>query len=163
MPNTISQVTRREKLKIKKARVQDAKKIHSLINKFAKKIDMLPRSLSEIYESIRDFSIVIEDDKVIAVAALHILWDDLAEIRSMAVSKNHQGLGIGKQLIKKSIREARDIGVKKVFALTYHPDFFKGQGFEDIDKNELPHKIWGDCQRCPKFPDCNELAVIKYL
>ncbi len=150
-------------MNIKKARILDAKEIHSLVNTFAKKNSMLPRSLSEIYENVRDFFIVIENDKIIAAAALHILWEDLAEIRSVAVSKDHQGLGIGKKLINKNIREARSLGVKRVFALTYHPDFFKGQGFEDIDKNELPHKIWGDCQRCPNFPDCDELAVIRYL
>lgn len=145
----------------RKASVKDAKAIHSLINMFAKKDDMLPRSLNEIYENIRDYFIYMENEKVIAVSALHILWEDLAEIRSIGVSHKYQGIGLGKKLIKQCLKEAKSIGVKKVFALTYHPDYFRELGFEDIDKNELPHKIWGDCLKCPKFPDCNEVALIK--
>ncbi len=124
---------------------------------------MLPRSLSEIYENLRDFYVSFEDGKLCAVSSLHILWEDLAEIRSVAVSRKYQQMGIGKKLIKKCLKEANDLGIKKVFALTYHPEYFRTLGFKDIDKNELPHKIWGDCQKCPKFPDCNESAVIMHL
>ena len=150
-------------MKIKKATIKDVKAIHSLVNKFAKKDNMLPRSLNEIYENLRDYVICAENEKVIAVAALHVLWEDLAEIRSIAVARNYQRRGLGKRLIKYCLKDARNIGVNKVFALTYHPDYFKGSGFEDIDKNDLPHKIWGDCLKCPKFPDCNEVAVIKRI
>lgn len=150
-------------LHFKKAVTGDAKAIHKLINTYAEKNKMLPRSLNEIYENIRDYLICLDNGSIIAVSSLHILWEDLAEIRSVSVSKKYQGRGIGKKLISKGLKEAKSIGVKKVFALTYHPDYFKILGFEDIDKNNLPHKIWVDCLKCPKFPDCNETAVIKYL
>ena len=150
-------------MRIKKANIKDVKAIHSLVNKFAKKDDMLPRSLNEIYENLRDYVICAENEKVVAVAALHVLWEDLAEIRSIAVAGNYQRRGVGKKLIKYCLKDARNIGVNKVFALTYHPDYFKELGFEDIDKNDLPHKIWGDCLKCPKFPDCSEVAVIKRI
>ena len=151
------------KFQVKKAGVRDAKAIHSLVNKFAKKDDMLPRSLNEIYENIRDYFICRENESILAVAALHILWEDLAEVRSIAVSRKYQRNGIGKKLLKHCLKEAQYLGINKVFALTYHPDFFKQIGFKDIDKNKLPHKIWGDCLKCPKFPDCDEVAVIKEL
>jgi amino-acid N-acetyltransferase len=148
---------------LRKATIKDVRVIHALVNQFAKKDNMLPRALNEIYENIRDYFVCSEDEKVIAVAALHILWEDLAEVRSIAVSGKYQGQGAGKKLIKQSLKEAKSLGVKKVFALTYYPDYFKKFGFEDIDKNDLPHKIWGDCLKCPKFPDCSEVAVIKKL
>jgi amino-acid N-acetyltransferase len=151
------------KLQIKKAVITDTKAIHTLVNQFANKDEMLPRSLNEIYENIRDFYVCLENDKIIGVAALHILWEDLAEIRSVAVSQNYQGKGIGKKLVNKCLTEAKTLGIKKVFALTYHPGFFKGLGFNDIDKNDLPQKIWGECLKCHKFPECNELAVIMEL
>lgn len=147
-------------MRIKKAKVEDAKAIHLLVNKFAKKDEMLPRSLNEIYENIRDFFICTEKEKIMGAAALHILWEDLAEIRSVAVLEEYQGRGIGKKLIEQCLKEARIIGVKKVFALTYNPEFFKRLGFEDIDKNSLPQKIWGDCIKCPLFPECDEVAVV---
>ena len=150
-------------MKIRKATVKDAKAIHTMVNRFAKRDDMLPRALNEIYENIRDFFICVDEDKIIAVTALHILWDDLAEIRSLSVSTKYRNTGIGKKLIKKCIKEAMNFEVKRVFALTFHPDYFIKHGFENIDKNELPHKIWGDCLKCPKFPDCTESAVIKHL
>jgi len=151
------------KCQLKKATMKDAREIHTLVNQFAKKEEMLPRSLNEIYENIRDFFICIEDGMIIGVAALHILWEDLAEIRSVAVSHAYQGKGIGKKLVRRCLSEAQALGVEKIFALTYHPDFFKAQGFKDVDKNSLPQKIWGECLKCHKFPECNEIAVIKIL
>lgn len=151
------------KLKIKKATIKDVKTIHSLINKFAKRDEMLPRSLNEIYENIRDFFVCADNEKVIAVSALHVLWEDIAEIKSIAVSTKYRGKGIGKKLVSQCLKEACSLGVKKVFALTYNSKFFKELGFREIDKNTLPQKIWGDCLKCPKFPDCNESAVIKEL
>lgn len=150
-------------MKIKKATLKEARAIHSLVNKFAKKEDMLPRSLNEIYENIRDYFICEEEGNVAAVASLHILWNDLAEIRSVAVSKKYRGKNIGKKLIRQCLKEAKNLGAKKVFALTYYPGYFKSLGFEEIDKNDLPQKIWGDCLKCHKFPDCDESAVIKRL
>jgi len=150
-------------LKIRKAKISDARDIQSLINKFAKRDLVLPRSLNEVYENLRDFFVCEMDGKIIGTAALHILWEDLAELRSITVSKEYQGMGIGKRLIKRALKEAKAIGVKQVFVLTYTPEYFKKIGFTDIDKNSLPQKIWGDCLRCPKFPDCEEVAVIKDL
>lgn len=124
---------------------------------------MLPRSLNEIFEHIRDFYVCSDDDTVIATTALHILWEDLAEIRSIAVSTPYQGKGIGRRLIQRCLKEASLLGIKKVFALTYHPEFLIDSGFTQIDKNELPQKVWGDCLKCHKFPDCDEVAVIRNL
>ena len=147
-------------IKIRKATIKDAKGIHSLVNKFAKKDDMLPRSLNEIYENIRDFFICMNNGSIIAVSALHVLWEDLAEVRSFAVRNKYQGIGLGKKMLKHCLKEAKALGIKKVFALTYYPDFFTEQGFENIDKNSLPHKIWGECLKCHKFPECDESAVM---
>ncbi len=121
---------------------------------------MIPRSLNELYETVRDFFVCEADGDVRGVCALHIMWEDLAEIRSLAVEKRYQGVGIGRNLVKRCIREARALGIEKIFALTYHPDFFKKLGFSDVDKSALPQKIWGDCVRCPRFPECDESAVI---
>jgi amino-acid N-acetyltransferase len=148
---------------LKKATMKDAKEIHALVNQFAKKDEMLPRSLNEIFENIRDFFVCLEEGKIVATAALHILWEDLAEIRSVAVASDYQGKGIGKRLVKRCLREAQSLGVGKVFALTYHPGFFRELDFNDVDKNSLPQKIWGECLKCHKFPECNEIAVIKTL
>lgn len=147
-------------MNIRKATVNDAKTIHGLIKRFAKKYDMLPRSLNEIYENIRDFFVCIDNDSIVAAAALHILWEDLAEVRSVAVSREYQGIGAGKKLVRRCIGEAKKLGVSKVFALTYTPEFFKEMNFEEIDKNTLPQKIWGECLKCHKFPECDESAVM---
>ena len=150
-------------MQIKKTTIKDVSSIHSLVNKFAKKDEMLPRSFNEIYENLRDFFICIHNGKIIGADALHILWDNLAEIRSIAVSKEYQNKGIGKRLVQECLKEAKVLGVKKVFALTYDKSFFKKLGFKDINKNNLPQKIWGDCIKCPKFPKCDEVAVIKTI
>jgi len=150
-------------LRIRKATLKDAKSIQTVIDKFAKKDKMLPRSLSEIYENIRDFFICQDKGKIIGISALHILWENLAEIRSVAVLQEYQNKGIGKKLVEQCLKEVKALGVKKIFALTYNPEFFRKLGFKDIDKNALPQKIWGDCLRCPKFPECEEVAVIKTL
>jgi amino-acid N-acetyltransferase len=148
-------------LKIRKAKIVDVRDIHKLINEFARQEEMLPRALNDLYEGIRDL-VVCEGvtGELIGVCALHILWEDLAEIRSLAVKESYQCRGIGKALIKKCLSEARHLGVKRVFALTYQPQFFGKFGFREINKNKLLQKIWGDCLRCPKFPNCNEHAVI---
>lgn len=150
-------------MKIRKVKISDINKIHKFINDFAKKEEMLPRALNELYEGIRDFIVYEDKGTIIGVCALRVLWEDLAEIRSLAVMKEYQRHGIGKSLVKRCLKEAKALGIKKVFALTYSPDFFKKIGFTDIDKAKLPHKIWGDCLKCPKFPDCDEHAVIIYL
>ncbi len=147
-------------MKIRKATVSDIKLIHKLINEFAKKGEMLPRSLNELYENIRDFLIAEDNNEIKGVCALHILWEDLAEIRSLAVKKESHKKGIGSLLVKKCLKEAKKLGVNKVFVLTYIPEFFKKTGFRELDKSKLPQKIWGDCIRCPKFPECDEVALI---
>jgi amino-acid N-acetyltransferase len=147
-------------LKIRKAKISDLKLVHKLINDFAKKEEMIPRSLNELYENVRDFVIGEDNGKICGVCALHIMWEDLAEIRSLAVDKKYQKRGIGKNLVKQCLKEAKVLGIKRVFALTYHPEIFKKIGFVDTDKSSLPQKIWGDCLRCHKFPECDENAVI---
>ncbi len=150
-------------MKIEKARVSDVTQMHKLINYFADKGEMLPRPLSEIYENIRDFFVVREGEPVIACAALHVDWSDLAEIRSVAVAEDSQGKGIGNQLIEACLKEARELGIPTVFCLTYKPVFFERFGFSQVDKMELPHKVWTECYRCPKFPNCDEVALICHL
>lgn len=150
-------------MKIRRAKISDLKHIHKLINDFAKREAMLPRPLSELYENVRDFIVCEYNGTLLGACALHIMWEDLAEIRSLAVDRGHQKLGIGKTLVKRCLKEAKELGLKRVFALTYNPEFFKKMGFVDIDKSSLPQKIWGDCLRCHKFPECDEHAVIKYL
>lgn len=150
-------------MKIRKAKISDLKLVHKLINDFAKKEEMIPRSLNELYENVRDFVICEDNGKMCGVCALHIMWEDLAEIRSLAVDQKYQKIGIGKNLVKQCLKEAKVLGIKRVFALTYHPEIFKKIGFVDTDKSSLPQKIWGDCLRCHKFPECDENAVITYL
>jgi amino-acid N-acetyltransferase len=150
-------------LKIRKAKIHDLKYVHTLINDFAKRDRMLPRSLNDLYETVRDFLVCETENGISGVCALHIMWEDLAEIRSLAVEGEHQSRGIGKKLVTHCIEEAEALGIRKVFALTYHPEFFRKMGFADIDKSALPQKIWGDCLRCPRFPECDEHAVILHL
>jgi len=150
-------------LKIKKAKISDIRQIHKFVNEFARKEEMLPRSLNDLYENMRDIYIYEDKGKMKGVCALHVLWEDLAEIRSLAVSKDAQGKGVGRRLLKVCLKEAKQLGLKRVFALTYQPEFFRKAGFKDVDKIKLPQKIWGECLRCPKFPECDEDAVIKEL
>ncbi len=145
---------------IEKARISDVTQMHELINYFADKDEMLPRSLSEIYENIRDYFVVRQGERIIACAALHVMWSDLAEIKSVAVAEGSQGQGIGDQLVEACLKEAKGLGMPTVFCLTYKPAFFERLGFSQLDKMELPRKVWGECYRCPKFPDCDEVALI---
>jgi amino-acid N-acetyltransferase len=145
---------------VEKAKIADVPQIHKLINSFADKGQMLPRPLSEIYESIRDFFVIRNGEDVIACAALHVAWSDLAEIRSVAVAETSQKMGVGAMMVNACLKEARDLGIPSVFCFTYRPEFFKKHRFVDIDKMELPRKVWTDCFRCPKFPNCDEIALI---
>lgn len=144
---------------ILRAKAADAKSIQTLINTYAAKDAMLPRALNSIYEHIRDFHIVVEDNMVLGCCALHVTWGDLAEIRSLAVDECAHGRGYGRLLVERCLEDARELGLPKVFALTYIPDFFEKLGFSRINKSDLPHKIWSECINCPKFPDCGEEAV----
>ena len=150
-------------MKMEKAKIKDATQMHQLVNYFADKGDMLARPLSEMYENIRDYFVVREGERVVACVALHVCWSDLAEIKSLAVTEESQGQDIGTHLVEACLKEANQLGIATVFCLTYRPTFFERFGFSQVDKMELPHKIWAECYRCPKFPDCNEVALIHRL
>ena len=144
---------------VRKAVMADAEKIQFLINEYAKQGLMLPRSINSIYENIRDFWVCEENGEIVGTCALTVFWNDLAEIRSLAVSPDFTGRGIGTELVKRALEEARSLGIARVFTLTYQVGFFKKLGFREIDKNSLPHKIWRDCINCVKFPNCDETAM----
>ncbi|MDP3732174.1 MAG: N-acetyltransferase [Candidatus Omnitrophota bacterium] len=148
---------------IRKANIADIKQIQGLINYFAKKDLMLPRSLNELFENIRDFWVYEVHKKIAGCCALHISWEDLAEIKSLAVSKPSQSKGIGRELIQTCLDEAKEIGAKRIFVLTYKPEYFKQFGFKRIKNSCLPHKIWAECINCCKFPNCQEIALLKTL
>lgn len=149
---------------IRKARMRDVKAIQKLVAEYAKKGDMLPRSLSEIYENLRDYFVFTEDGgEIVGSAAIHIMWEDLAEVRSLAVRDGHMRRGVGTHLVEACISEAIVLGIARVFALTYKPEFFEKLGFVRVDKAELPQKIWTDCLKCSKFPDCDEVALVSDL
>lgn len=148
---------------IRKARLDDVPSIHRLVNGFAEKGELLHRSLNELYENLRDYYVVEDGGEVIACCALHINWKDLAEVKSLVVGETVQGQGLGGRLLKACLDEAREMGVPRVFALTYKAEFFEKNGFTRVDKSQLPQKIWTECVRCPKFPDCGEEALILSL
>jgi amino-acid N-acetyltransferase len=145
---------------IRKAKIGDVKEIQKLLTSFASRGEMLSRSLSELYDALRDFYVFEEEGKLLGTSALHIIWEDLAEVRSVAVSEAAGRRGIGSQVVGACLEEARSLGLKRLFCLTYKPDFFAKFGFVIVDKSELPHKVWGDCIKCVKFPDCDEIAMI---
>jgi amino-acid N-acetyltransferase len=145
---------------IRKAKIADVKDIQKLLTSYASRGQMLSRSLSELYDSLRDFYIFEDEGRVLGTSALHIVWEDLAEVRSVAVAEDSGRRGIGSQVVGACLEEARALGLKRVFCLTYKRDFFAKFGFVVVDKSELPHKVWGDCIKCVKFPDCDEIAMI---
>ena len=148
---------------IEKGRVADAPKILATVNAFAARGLMLPRSLNDVYRNLRDFYVCREDGEIVGCAALTIGWGGLGEIRSVAVNAENHRKGIGKALVEKCLEEARQLGMEQVFVLTYVPDFFAIFGFVECSKDDLPHKVWADCLNCPKFPDCDEIAMIMKL
>lgn len=148
---------------IRKAKVGDVKEIQKLVKFYSGRGEMLPRSLNELYDHLRDFFVFLQKRQIVGICALHVCWDDLAEIRSLAVSQEMRKKGIGARLVEACLDEAKELGVRRVFALTYQADFFERLGFRRVDKTVLPHKIWTDCLNCVKFPDCDEIAVLKEL
>lgn len=144
---------------IRPARMSDIKAIHGLLQQYASKGLLLGRSISSLYDQLRDF-VVYDRDGIQGVCSLHISWDNLAEIRSLAVAESRQRQGIGSELVNSCLDEARSLEISRVFTLTYQGPFFRKLGFVPIEKSELPHKIWSDCLQCPKFPDCDEEALI---
>ncbi len=147
---------------IRKAKISDVRDIHKLIERAAKKGEMLPRSLSELYDNLRDYYVYVEDGRegTIGTCAMHICWEDLAEVRSLVVEEARQRGGIGSKLVEACLSEAIGLGLYRIFALTYQPGFFQKHGFKVVDKAILPHKIWADCIKCVKFPECDEVAVL---
>jgi amino-acid N-acetyltransferase len=145
---------------VRKAKINDVKVIAKFIERFAAKGDMLQRPVSEIYSTLRDFYIYEDEGAILGTCALHICWEDLAEVRSLAVDESSKEKGIGRALIEACIEDAKEMGVPKLFALTYQEGFFLKQGFDVIDMKTLPQKIWTDCIKCAKFPECDETAVM---
>ncbi len=144
---------------VEKARAADAPDIHAVITYFADRGEMLHRPLNEVYENLRDFYVARVDGEFAGCVALHLWWADLAEIKSLAVREDRQLKGIGFRLVSACLEEARRLGLAKVFALTYKPGFFEKLGFSVADVMEFPRKVWNECYRCPKFANCNEIAV----
>jgi amino-acid N-acetyltransferase len=147
--------------RLRRARTGDVVAMQQIINGFADRDAMLHRSLSQLYENIRDFFVVEEEGKIVGCAGLHVNWRDLAELKSLAVAESAQGRGYGRELIAACLAEAEEIGVSRVFALTYVPDLFVKTGFQVVDRSVLPRKVWTECVYCPKFPDCGEIAVMR--
>ena len=149
-------------MSIRKARITDVREIQKLIEYSAKKGEMLPRSLAELYDNLRDYYVFPEEgqDAIIGTCAMHICWEDLAEVRSLVVKEECRHRGIGSKLVEACLSEAISLGLYRIFALTYQPDFFRRHGFKVVDKAALPHKIWADCIKCVKFPECDEIAVL---
>ncbi len=151
---------------VRKAVMRDVHEIHGLLRHFGEKGVLLSRPLSELYDHMRDYSVIegtTGTKSIQAVCGLGICWEDLAEIKSLAVREGIQGKGFGSKLVEACLEEARFFGIKKIFVLTYVPDFFSHFGFQKVDKALLPQKIWADCLKCTKFPDCDEVAMLLNL
>lgn len=151
---------------IRKAKISDVVPIQKMLAVFAQQGKLLPRSLSELYTHLRDMIVAVDDDetgRIVGCAGLHIMWENLAEIRSVAVLSSFHGRGIGRQLVDACIEEAKELGIAQLFTLTYETGFFEHLGFRVVDKNVFPQKIWADCLHCPKFPECDEVALVMDL
>jgi len=147
-------------MEYRKAKITDVEPIHALITYYADRGLMLARPRTLLYESLREFTVAVDQDRVVGVGSLHIIWEGLAEIRALAVAPEFAGLGVGRGLVKNFINEARELAIPRVFALTYQDGFFEKCGFKVVDKDSLPQKVWKECVNCPKFPNCEEIAVI---
>lgn len=147
-------------MRFRKPKFTDVIAMQELINVNADLGLMLPRSRNAIYETLRDFTVAEQEGKLLGVGALHIIWDEMAEIRALAIAPDAKKQGIGRKIVGLLVDEAKDLGVKQVFALTYQPEFFTKCGFTEVPKENLPHKVWKECINCPKFPNCDETAMI---
>ncbi len=150
---------------LRKARISEVSLIHRLINSCAERGEMLPRSLAELYDNMRDYFVYEhpETGEIGGACSLHICWEDLAEIRSLCVVEHLRRLGVGADLVRACMEEAKQFAVEELFVLTYRREFFGQFGFEEVEKTRLPQKIWTDCVKCPKFPLCDEVAMITRL
>ena len=144
---------------IRKARLSDVETMHQLVNNYAESGLMLSRPRSMLYEYIRDFAVVESDGEIVGTGALHIMWADLAEVRALAVQEDFIGRGAGRRLVEYFLEEAKQLGIPKVFTLTYQTAFFQKMGFTVINKEKLPQKVWKECINCPKFPNCDEVCM----
>lgn len=153
----------KNKIKIRRSVIKDVPYIHKIISVFAKKNEMLPRAYNELYENLQSFFVAEKNNKVIGCCALHVSWEDLAEIKSLAINSKYKDKGIGRLLVDVCMKEAEFLGINRVFCLTYVPKYFGKFGFKKISRHSLPHKVWGECVRCPNFPDCGEVPMIKNI
>ena len=160
------------KLIMRKAQISDVKSIHALLMEWSLKEMLLPRSLSQLYTHLREFFVLcavrekeggVQEERIVGCCALTIFWEDLAEIRSLAVAEDQCRKGYGRMLMDAVTAEAMELGLKRLFALTYQVEFFARMGFSQVSKDVLPQKIWADCINCPRFPDCNEVAVLREI
>jgi amino-acid N-acetyltransferase len=166
--------SKKRKIIIEKAQIRDVEEILELVNVFAKSNLMLPRGPQYLYENIRDF--VIASDRnvpvysltetrevlhlIVACGSLHVLWDDIAEVRALAIHPDYQHLGLGSKLVQYMKQEARQLGIKRLFTFTLSEVFFKTLGFKKIKRKSLPPKVWGECSRCPKYFHCDEVGMV---
>ena len=148
-------------MNVRSAKISDVKAIHSLVGSYAERDRMLFRSMADIFENLQTFSVAEAEGEVVGCCALEIIWADLAEVKSLAVDQANKAKGIGRLLVTAAIERAGRLGVPRVFALTLEPEFFERLGFEAVEKETLPMKVWSDCARCPKQDNCDEIAVIK--
>ena len=145
----------------RRAKISDVEAIYSLVNDYAEQDRMLFRPVADIYKNLQAFIVAEEGGKILGCCALEVIWSDLAEIKSLAVDEGHKNKGVGKSLVAAAVQQAGELGLPKVFALTMDAGFFEKLGFESIEKDKLPMKVWSDCARCPKQQHCDETAVIK--
>src|SRR5436309_2452849 len=148
---------------IRQATVHDVSRIGEIINSHAELGKMLFKSYAQLYEDLRDFAVYEKDGKVVGCTALAIIWADLTEVRSLAVDESYRGQGIGKRLVEWCVEEARRLQIRRLMSLTYEQTFFEKLGFEVVNKDQLPLKVWSDCVRCPKRDDCDEIAMVRTL
>ncbi|MDH5649693.1 MAG: N-acetyltransferase [Gammaproteobacteria bacterium] len=146
---------------VRPAEIHDVVAIHHLIENYAAMGNLLPRPMNELYRHLRDFFVVEVDGRVVGCGALEIFTEILGEVRSLVVEESHKGLGLGRLLVERIMEEAANIGLSKLMALTYVPEFFHKLGFQTVDKDTLPEKVWGICVKCYKYGNCDEIAVLK--
>jgi len=159
---------------IQKAQVRDVEEILELVNAFAAMNLMLPRGPQYMYENIRDFVIACDNNVpvysiketrevlnlIVACGSLHVLWEDIAEIRALAIHPDYQHLGLGSRLMEYMKEEAKQLGIHRLYTFTLTENFFKTLGFRRQDRSELPPKVWGECSRCPKYFHCDEVGMV---
>ena len=150
---------------IRKAKLQEIPEIYRLLAECAGQWNVLPRSLAELYSFVRDYFVYQEDGggELLGVAALHVFWENLGEIRSVMVAPDRQGQGIGGRLVQSCLEEARALGLKQIFVLTDCLDFFRRFGFQEFPREQLHPRIWADCVKCLKFPHCDEVPMVLEL